>query len=208
MRKILFSALVFVLMVSCSEDINESFEIKNSEQSSKSNRIGNTQSLNRFGTIDSGTGEFIIINNDTSTLDPVSFPYVDSYNVAYYDNSYLLYNCPNNGRQCIDLSHFIGKYIIPISSRQISTFYGEGNIGFDNIYGTIQSRIFEENGSQNLLVTNSWMTNDAANTVLNLFRAEIKNNFQLKQIKAFRIHTKEYFGPSRRVVVEIKTSPY
>ncbi|MFC4163232.1 hypothetical protein ACFOWU_06190 [Epilithonimonas zeae] len=207
MKKNLFIYFILTIIISCNNRIEEDSSLF-SDSNFSSSKSGVEQSSILFGTINPSTGEFISIYNDPSNLNLISFPYIDSYNVAFYDNSYLLNNCLQNGKECIDLSHFIGKNIIPIESRAIPTFYGEFNSGFDNIYGSVNYRIFEENGYQNLLVTNTWMTNDAANTVLNTFRAEVQNNYQLKHIKAFRIHTKEYFGPSRRVIVEIKTNPY
>lgn len=201
MKKILLS-LLMILLISCeSNDSDEVSLIKTSEPNL--NKALDVSSVS-FGTIDPISGEFISIDNDTSTLGQSDFPYIDSYNVAFYDDSYLLYDCPNNGRQCVDLSHFIGKYILPIESRAIPVYYGEYNSDFNNLSGSVNERIFTENGYQDLLVTHSWMTDYASNTVLNIFRAEIKNNYQLKNIKAFNIYTKEYFGPSRQVIVKIK----
>ena len=208
MKKILYSALICVLFVSCDNNTDYVSTISFSNESTTSNRNEVAENSNRFGTENITTGEFTYIYNDTSTLDVVKYPYIDTYNVAFYDNSYLLSNCPSNGKVCVDLSHFIGKNILPLNIRRLPPiFYGETNSGFDNIIGSNTYRVFDEIGFQDLLVTHDWMTNDAANTVLNMFRAEVENNFQISKIKAFRIHTKEYFGPSRRVVVGIKTTP-
>ncbi len=205
MKKILLTCSLLILITSCENNLNDDTSSVASENSvnSKSKRMGTGVNSILYGTNDSNTGEFINIENDTSTLDPILFPYIDNKNVAFYDNSFLLTNCLQNGKECVDLAHFIGRYVLAVNHLRIPVFYGEFS-DFDNISASeIMERKVIENGSQNILVTHTWMSNNAANTVLDKFRADIHNS-GINVVKAINIYTKEYFGPSRQVIVKVK----
>lgn len=161
----------------------------------------------------SGDSSLFLVKNETlkcgggSYTNPINIdpnqPYINTYNVAYADNSPLLQNCPNNNRECIDLSHLVAIYSTIGFSQDVTpppVFYSYSGTSQFNMYlqsdYSIETTEFSigQSGDNaeifgDFLPYNTFMTDDASNTVIQQFRKQYLQLSQTKSIKAIHIAT-------------------
>lgn len=215
MKKKLFFASLFAsyFIISCSDNNNEILEIENKMADSKiSNRLPSQPSITYpviLSVVDASGTESV--SNGAIGVNP-NYTYYSDYNIyagdGYYSSPTL--DCLSDGKTCINLSHFLamnGAYIQPNpippvgNAGKMAFYFGENDYyNFSHHptptaaagYSSEQSYTINEYGNGSPLFNySSFMTNDAANSVLHQFKdmvAALPNNYQGKTPKIFAAH--------------------
>jgi len=233
-KLILASLIASSLMISCSDESTEISSAENSAlQKGTSNKISSNEYVSFPVTLNIGeASENNIGVNSTIEVNP-NYPYYSDYNVYASDGYYSTPtpNCLNDGKPCINLSHFLamkGAYLKPYvnpGASRTAIFYGEmGEYDFaqyprPNVPGVYSDReasfVVQENGSSSPLFNYStYMTNDAANAILHHFKDRIKdiqkNDNEEGEPKIFAVHFRynSWFGMSTERQVKMRVRYY
>lgn len=184
-RITLGSLLMLTLVFSCrQESINELSDKNPTEKkvSQKLAPISNGGGLALFqGEMACGSS-----NGSSLVLDP-TISLVTAYNVSFWSPSGT---CPNNGRTCIDLAHFVG-ILLPkgysTGTRPFKVYYGneqDYNTNYRDIVETFT--IGETNNDGTAFGGYPYITDENTNKVLQAFTKEVN------RIKSKRYHIKSY----------------
>lgn len=212
-KKLIFASLIATtFIISCSDDNTEITSTENSTiQEGTSNRVSSTNSVSFPVTLSTVTSSDSISVSSSIAVNP-SYTYYSNYNVYAGDGYYSTptSNCLGDGKSCINLSHFLGMYgaytsydFNPATVARFPLFYGENEYyqfqtyprpQGTSTYSLEQNYYIDEYGSSSPLFNySSYMTNDAANSVLHQFKdmvATLPNDSQGRTPKIFAAHFK------------------
>jgi hypothetical protein len=219
--------LVTALVISCTSDNNEIIPAENT--SSKSELYGRISNSPENGfPVFLGIGSSPEIEN-IITVNPF-YQYYGDFNVYAGDSNYSVStpNCLGDGKPCINLSRFLGMYgaytaspdYNPLTAARFPIFYAYMGMNDFKQYPkpaginyTLETsfQITERGSFSPLFANSSYMTNDAANSVLHQFKnliGTIPNDSQGRQPKVFAAHFQynSWFGdpPYREAKMSVR----
>lgn len=233
-KKLIFASLIAsCFIISCSDENTEISSIENSvSKQGTSNKTSPNTSISY--PVFLRTGELSSSNPDVSSNIVVNpnYDYYSDYNVYAGDDYYAdpTPNCLGDGKPCINLSHFLGMKgasiapdYLPVGNQvKVAISYGEAE--YNDLYLPKQPKVtgpyttgqtsftISEYGYYSPIFANStYMTNDAANSVLHQFKdmvATIPNDDlgRAPKIYAVNFRYRAWYGnpPGRQAIMSIK----
>ncbi len=218
MKKINLFLLLPVLFFinSCSQDSVVGIDENNQVTSSLANKIS-VSSESNLAIVD---GDLVCGSSGTGVILDPSQQLITSYNVSFWDGSGYG-NCLNNGRECVDLSHFVGKNLPRPTGRETAAhlpsnklYYGSSRESdFENSLTNGQMivtyTIGETNNDGTVFGGNPYISDENTNRVLQAFKNKVSYlQSQGYQVKAYHIKTDALLcdPPYRFVRLRIKYS--
>ncbi|MFC0344916.1 hypothetical protein [Epilithonimonas hispanica] len=211
MKKFILLFILFFLTTSCREEIVSAVSNKKTEQTNFSNK--NSESAPASLSLTEGELKCGNSNGSQLTLDP-NIALKLNYNVSFWDGSGYS-NCLQNGRQCVDLSHFLGILLPKGKStpqRSFKIYYG-GAIDYNTTSQDMVETftIGETNNDGSAFGGNPYISDENTNKILQAFTKEInkikrRDNGKIYFIKSYEIYTNALLciPPYKFVTIKIR----